>query len=434
MTMPDRRQMLAGSAALAGLAAAGRAGAAQASFPQGFLWGAAVAGYQVEGGNTNADIWLVEHLPHTPFAEKSGDACDQYHLFEQDIALLASFGLNAFRFSLEWSRIEPEPGEFSNAELNHYRRVAAVCREHGVTPVLTYNHFAVPRWFAARGGWEVADSSDLFARYCDKATGAIGDLAGLASTFNEPNIGRLLKYMLPPQVFAMFPGLMHEAAAAAGSKHFSTIQFADQAAILPNLISAHEKAYAAIKAGPGDFPVGLSLAIFDDQAEGKNSMRDAVRAEAYGAWLDAVKRTGDFIGAQTYTRQRWGKDGPLPVPAGVEQNQMHEEFYPDAIGHTVRYAHAATGKPVYVTENGVATEDDSRRVEYIRRALAGVKSAIDDGVPVRGYVQWSLLDNFEWVSGYGPKFGLVAVDRATQKRTPKPSAAFYGAIAKRNSL
>lgn len=434
----DRRTLIAAAgatlAAAAPLASVAQAATGGGAMPPGFLWGAATAGHQVEGNNLNSDIWLLEHLAQTPFKEPSGDACDQYHLYEQDIAMAASFGLNAYRFSLEWARIEPEEGQFSNAELQHYRDVAAACRKHGLTPVLTYNHFTVPRWFAAQGGWENPRSPDLFARFCERSTAAVGDLIGAASTFNEPNIGRLLLTMLPAGLVAQFPNLMAAAAGSIGAKQFSTIQFAPQDVILPNLIAAHDKAYAVIKAGPGDYPVGLSLAMIDEQPAGPGSMFEQARHDRYGAWLQAVQRTGDFIGVQTYSRGRWDAKGLAGPPPGAELTQMGEEFYPEALEATIRYAHKLTAKPVYVTENGIGTQDDTRRVEYIRRALAGVKRCLADGLPVRGYIHWSLLDNFEWVSGYGPKFGLVAVDRATQKRTPKPSAAYYGAIAKRNSI
>lgn len=424
------RGAAAGAAATTLAAGAARAGQGPVAAPPGFLFGAATAGHQVEGNNLNSDIWFLEQLPHTPFAEKSGDACDQYHLYPQDIALLAELGFDAYRFSLEWARIEPEPGMFSNAELQHYRRVAATCREHGVTPVLTYNHYTVPKWFAAQGGFETPQSVDLFARFCERSTAALGDLVGVAGVFNEPNIGLILGEVVPPQLVAQFPDLMQEAARTYGSPRWSTMQFGDQKAMQPNLIAAYEKAYGVIKAGPGDFPVGLSLAMFDDQAAGPGSIRDQMRARFYGPWLEAVRRTGDFIGVQTYTRKVWGPTGELPPPPGARINQMHEEFYPEAIEGSIRYAHAATGKPVYVTENGVATENDAWRVEYIGRALAGVQRCLASGVPVKSYIHWSLLDNFEWVSGYGPKFGLVAVDRATQKRTPKPSAGYLGGLAR----
>jgi len=424
---PSRRAVLATGAAIAAVPAQA---ATPLSFPKGFVWGVATAGHQVEGGNVNSDIWLLEHLKPSPFSEPSGDACDHYHRYEADIALVAKLGFGAYRFSLEWSRIEPEKGQFSRAELDHYIRMAETCHRHGLTPILTFNHFTTPRWFAAQGGWENAEAPALFGRYCAYAVAGLGDLTGLASTLNEPNIGLLLGWILPPQVLSGLRESMAAAAKAAGSDRFSSLMFGRQDAMLPNLIAAHEQGYAAIKAGPGDFPVGASLAIIDDQAVGEGSRRDAKRAECYRPWLDAMRRTADFVGVQTYGRARIDAKGQMEPPAGAELTQMGEEYYPQALEQTIRYAHAATGKPIYVTENGIATEDDTRRVAYISEALRGVKACLDDGLPVRGYVHWSLMDNFEWVFGYRPKFGLVAIDRDTQSRRPKPSALYLGAIAR----
>ena len=429
----SRRALLTAGAALAATPAIG-APAPAGAFPKGFLWGAATAGHQVEGNNVNSDIWLLEQLKPSPFMEPSGDAVDQYHRFESDIALLAKLGLNSYRFSLEWARIEPAKGQFSAAERDHYRRVAAACRQHGLTPVITFNHFTVPRWFAAQGGWENPEAPALFARYCEYAVKGVGDLAGIAGTFNEPNIGLLLHWMLPPFILDQMKQSMVDAAKACGSATFSSAQFGRQDIMLPNLIEGHKQGYAAIKAGPGNFPVGLSLAMMDDQAVGENSRRDEKRAQCYQPWLETLKATGDFVGVQTYSRALIDAKGQIQPPKGVELTQTGEEFSPQALGATIRYAHAATGKPIYVTENGIATENDARRVAYIREALKGVKACLDDGVPVKGYVHWSLLDNFEWVFGYGPKFGLVAVDRATQVRTPKPSAVLLGSIARANRI
>jgi beta-glucosidase len=156
-------------------------------FPRGFLWGTATAAHQVEGNNVYNDNWLLEHVPGTIYAEPSGDACDHYHRYAEDIALLAELGFNMYRFSIEWARIEPEEGEFSRASLE-YRRMLATCHEHGLTPMVTFHHFTSPRWLIAAGGWEDEDTPDKFARYCEHATRHLGDLIGGACTLNEPNI------------------------------------------------------------------------------------------------------------------------------------------------------------------------------------------------------------------------------------------------------
>lgn len=400
-------------------------------YPKGFLWGVSTAGHQVEGSNTNSDIWFLEHVKPSIFKESSNDACDHYQRYAEDIALLAGLGFNCFRFSLEWARIEPAQGEFLFAELEHYRRVMATCREHGVAPMVTFNHGAAPRWFAALGGWENPQAPDLFARFCERATAHCGDLIGVASTLNEPNIGLLLEGWLglPAFILNTQQAMLDAAARAAASNTFSTMLAGHANKTTPILLEAHRKGYAAIKAGRGEFPVGVNLAIMDDQAVGENSLRDRKRAECYEPWLAAAAQN-DYVAVQTYGRSRIDKNGLVAPEAGVELTQTGEEFYPEGLEQTIRYAAKATGKPVYVSENGIATEDDTRRVEYIKRAVAGVERCLADGIDVRSYMHWSLLDNFEWIFGFGPKFGLVAVDRATQKRTAKPSARYLGNIAR----
>ncbi|EGF91020.1 beta-glucosidase A [Asticcacaulis biprosthecium C19] len=430
----DRRSLMAASGALLAANSA-KAGTAKAgySFPNDFLWGAATSGHQVEGNNVNSDMWLLEHLKVSPFKEPSRDADDHYHLFEQDIAMLAKLGLNSFRFSLEWARIEPARGEFSAAEMNHYVQVSQACLKHGVKPVLTYNHYAVPVWFAANGGFEKPEAVDLFARFCEYTTKAIGPYVAVAATFNEPQLGVLLRWMLPGFVIAGMEQAMTDAAKLTATPLFSSIQFGNLERMQPILIAAHHKAYEVIKSGPGDFPVGVTIALHDDQAVGDNSRRDEKRAQCYGPWLEAA-RSCDFIGVQNYSRARIDAKGTVHPDPGAELNQNGEEFWPEALEASIRYAWEQTGKPVYVTENGVSIADDSRRVEFINRAVAGVANCLRDGLPVRSYIHWSLLDNFNWVSGYAKQIGLVAVDRTTQQRTLKPSAVRLGQIAKANRI
>jgi beta-glucosidase len=406
------------------------------AFPKGFLWGAATAAHQVEGNNINSDSWVLEHLKPSMFAEPSNDACDFYHRYAEDIALTASLGLNAFRFSIEWARIEPEPGSYSLAELDHYRRILATCHEHGLTPMVTYWHFTSPRWFAGLGGWENPAAGDHFVRYCERAAKHLGDLIGAAATFNEPNIPLLLKWVfarMPQNPFALAGDAMKAAAKSIGAERFSYFVTSNGEAVRDTMIPAHQRALAAIKSGPGAYPVGVTLAIADEQAVGADSRRDEKRESLYAPWLDAAARS-DFIGVQTYTRARVGKDGDLPPEPGAELTQMGYEFWPEALEQTIRYAASRAKVPVYVTENGVASEDDPRRVEYIERALAGVHKCLADGIDVRGYFHWSLLDNFEWNFGYRPKFGLVEVNRATFARTVKPSGRHLGSIARVSKL
>jgi beta-glucosidase len=404
------------------------------TFPPGFLWGAATAAHQVEGDNINSDLWVLEHIEPTLFAEPSLDACDHYHRFAEDIRLLADLGLNTYRFSIEWARIEPERNYFSLPALEHYRRMLAACHENGVTPMVTFYHFSSPRWFAAMGGWEKPAAADLFVRYCDRSARYLGDLIDFATTFNEPNLPMLLRWLTHIDIpFTTVMRMSKKAARAVGSDRFGCFFLGDGKKLQDMMITAHHGALAALKSGPGSYPVGVNLALQDEQAVGPQSQRDRKCAEVYEPWLCAAARS-DFLGVQTYTRCRVGKRGDLGPESGVELTQMGYEYWPEALEACLRYASAGAGVPLYITENGVSTHDDTRRVDYIRRALTGVLKCLADGIDVRGYIHWSLLDNFEWIMGYRPKFGLFAVDRATQERIAKPSAHYLGEIARRNRI
>jgi beta-glucosidase len=242
--------------------------------------------------------------------------------------------------------------------------------------------------------------------------------------------------MLPPAVWDLGRATLDAAARACGTAKFvaaNVSNLEDIDTMLPIMIAGHKAGRAAIKAARPDLPVGVSLAMLDDQAVGADSLRDARREELYGAWLEAA-RSDDFLGVQNYERARYDAQGRLPPPAGAELNAMGSEIYAASLANAVRYAHTATGLPIMITEHGLGTDNDALRAQFIPAALRELQAAIQDGVPVKGYMHWSLLDNFEWIFGYGPKYGLCAVDRTTFKRTPKPSAAVLGGIARRNSL
>lgn len=351
--------------------------------------------------------------------------------------MVRALGLNCYRFSLEWSRIEPDQGYFSQAMLDHYKAVITGCRQRDITPVVTFNHFAAPRWFAALGGWEVAEAAGRFARYCGHTARALAGDIGYATTLNEPNALRLLPWLrlpFPADYKVKQESMLKAAAKACGSDQFSPFVTGDPRRMLDSTLTAHIQGYAAIKAVRPDLPVGVSLAITDDQAVGPNNKRDEKRRDVYGAWMDVCRQHADFVGVQNYTRQLLDKNGPLPPPANAELGQTGDEIFPSSLEGAIGYAHEATGKPIMITENGVATTDDTLRARYIPQAIASVSRAVRAGTPVLGYVHWSLLDNFEWVFGYGPKFGLVAVNRDTQQRTPKPSAKVFGSIARNNGI
>lgn len=428
--MITRRTMMgAVGAAAAPLAATAKPAPRRA--PDGFLWGTAISAYQSEGGNTNTDVWLLENVKPTVYKDRSGDACDSYHRYAEDVALNAALGFNCYRFGIEWSRIEPSPGEFSNAELDHYQRVLETCHAHGQTPIVTYNHFTSPRWFSERGGWEQPDAPDLFARYCERTTARLGPLIGMATTFNEANIQLLMQVlggMLPKN--PVWAEMLAAGRRATGSPRFTSLVLSDPVVSEPLLLEGHRKAYQAMKAQRSSLPVGVSLTTQEIQAVGENSMAPEIEAKLYGGWLDAARNWADFVGVQTYMRLLYDSKGWVPWPKGAEMTAAGYEFYPQALPATIRWAHRTIGKPIYVTESGIATDDDSRRIAFIDQALDGVRACLDEGIPVHSYLYWSLLDNFEWTSGYGQHFGLVGVDLKTFKRTPKPSAFHLGQRAR----
>jgi len=436
--------MLAGASAAAALAASpvlarpakGTAPVAPRAFPKGFLWGAATAGHQVEGNNVNADVWVLEHVQPTIFSEPSGDACNSFALWATDLDLAKAMGLTAYRFSLEWPRIEPEEGLFSIAMLDHYKAIIEGARARGLTPVVTFNHYTTPRWFATRGGWTNPEAPSFFARFCEKAARHLAAHIGYATTLNEPNIMNVLRVILPPPVFQLQSAMLAAAAKANACAKFAAgnaIDLPDINIATTHLIAGHKAGRAAIKAVRPDLPVGCSLSMFGDEAVGANSVIGGMRAELYGPWLEAV-RGDDFLGVQNYERVLWGSAGRVPAPKGAVLNRSGGEVYAPSLAMAARYAHQVSGCPIMVTEHGVDTTDDTIRAALIPAALAELHKAMAEGLPVLGYVHWSLIDNFEWISGMKGKLGLHAVDPVTFARTPKPSAGVLGAIARANAV
>jgi beta-glucosidase len=426
--MIDRRTLITSTAAA--VAASALSSAAGAKAPPGFLWGTAGAAYQIEGGNVASDLWAMEHVKPTLFPTPSGDADDVYNRFEQDIAMAASFGFNAHRLSIEWSRIEPEQGQISQAGLDYYRRVLETCRKHGLAPVVTYIHATTPRWFAAGGGFTTTDGIAPFVAYCDLVTRHMGDLMEAAATFNEPNINALLSWAPEMRtVFNNLPAVQQAIATALGSPHWQSALTADFRVQQPIMIEAHARAYDAIKAASGGrYPVGICLALIDDQPfNGDMTGVLLKRSQVLTPWLNAP---GDFVGVQNYSSSIVGPTSNMPDPPGTEVTQMGYAYAPQALEAVIRMVATQTRRPIYVTENGIGTEDDTRRVAFIKRAVEGVQNCLADGIDLRSYIHWSLLDNWEWTRGYGPKFGLVAVDRQSFARTPKPSASYLGQVAK----
>ena len=425
------------------------------TFPDGFLWGSAGAAHQTEGGNTNSDWWAHEHARKTNAAEPSLDACDSYNRFAEDWKLVAGSGQNAVRLSIEWARIEPKPGEFSSAELDHYREVIGTARDLGLTTSVTLHHFTNPNWFAKRGGWDSDEAVEVFARFARAATDALGDLLQIVNTINEPSVVAVVGHLMgffPPRV--------------------TDVKTTHRVSV--NLLKAHAAAAEAVR-GSSDAIVGLPLSVLDfhpteDSPAGWKA-RDFMHWSWAGVWLEAL-RTGrvrglsvpdqtipglgghdDFVGIQYYSRfdvhpaalgsagaaadlvpNPVGARPPLPQAGEERRTQMGWLWHPPGLGAVIDEVAEVTGLPIQITENGIATADDDERIEFVTLHLEHVRDAIARGRDVRGYFYWSTLDNFEWNDGYRPTFGLIAVDRETMERRPKPSLAWYGNIARANAL
>lgn len=433
-------------------------------FPEGFMVGAATAAHQVEGNNIHSDYWAMEHMKHTSFNEPSMDAVDHYNRYEEDIHLMAEAGLNTYRFSIEWARIEPEEGKFDQSEIEHYRDVLKCCRDNGIEPVVTMMHFTSPVWVIRNGGWENQSTVDAFARYCKYVVSQLGDMMKYVVTINEANMGlqvaaiaeRYKRQMMEKmkdkknkqkqddnmegtaQVGMNFNTMMKNMfwQGFENKKIFKTRKPQNfVSARTPEgdilVMRAHQAARTAMKETCPHLLIGLSLSLHDIQAVNGGEERAAKEwEEEFTHYLPYIKED-DFFGLQNYTRSIIGPDGIQPVPQGAEITQMDYEFYPQALEHVIRRANEefkSAGKemPILISENGIATSDDTRRIAFIDEATKGVAACIADGIPVIGYCHWSLMDNFEWQKGFSMTFGLIAVVRETMKRIPKESLSFLG--------
>lgn len=438
--------------------------------PEGFLIGAATAAHQVEGNNKNSDYWAMEQMKYAGFNEPSLDAVDHYNRYEEDIRLMAEAGLNAYRFSIEWARIEPEQGVYDENEIAHYRKVLECCRENGLEPIVTMHHFTSPKWLIVQGGWESEATIDAFAKYCAHVVEKLGDLMQYVCTINEANMGLQIAAIAERYKRQMMAKMQAASASAPEADEEkkdaekdkkemdSTVQVGiNMQSMMENMkkqqeenrqvfgtdtpqifvsarsevgdrlvMRAHQAAKAAMKAVRPELKVGLTLSLHDIQAEeGGEELAQKAWEEEFSHYLPYI-REDDFFGLQNYTRSRYGAEGILPAPEGAEMTQMDYENYPQALGNVIRRVHEELDIPIMVTENGIATSDDSLRTAFIQTALEGVEECMAEGIPVLGYMYWSLLDNFEWQKGYSMTFGLIAVDRTTQTRYQKESLRMLG--------
>jgi beta-glucosidase len=420
-------------------------------FPEHFLWGTATAAHQVEGNNINNDWWAFEQRPGAIWhGDRSGLACDWWCNAERDLDLMAEMEHNTHRLSVEWSRIEPEQGIYDSAAVARYRTILLALRQRGIEPMVTLFHFSSPLWLARQGGWRNPKVVDHFRRFVRHTVEQLGDLVTLWCTINEPNVYSALGYFWGDH--------------APGEKSLA-LYFR----VLRHLLQAHAAAYRVIHAQHGSAQVGLvkNVQIFDPLTYGKGTeQRIATLLDhlfngitfravqdglfrfplglgltSHGPLVDSV----DFWGVDYYNRQRVRlcRQGTRlrcllqPTP-GAEvsdygRNGTYGEVYPAGMYRVLKRL-ATLGKPIYITENGLPDADDDQRPRFLLTNLAQVQRAIMEGVAVRGYYHWSLIDNFEWAEGWALRFGLVALDETSQKRTPRPSARLFTEIIRANAI
>lgn len=389
------------------------------TFPDGFLWGTATASHQVEGGNDND--WSAWEAAGGS-KDRSGRACDHWDFatFRRDVALMRTLGMNSYRMSVEWSRVMPRPGEIDRGALAKYRLMLETLKAEGLTTMVTLHHFTNPCWFVAQGGWE-RGSPAPFLRFVDATAQALGDRVDLWATFNEP-IGYAI---LGWAVGIWPPGRKRDVIGAIR--------------VCRKLAAAHNAAYRALKR-IGDTPVGVvhSMIRYEPFTESLSDRAIASFANYAGNQWFLRRTTNDFIGMNYYMRERLHVPSVFPpqLKRAVPEHPTSDfgwEIYPKGICDLLRTLKRYR-VPVYVTENGIADATDEKRATFIREHLRWVHRAIEDGVDVRGYFHWSLVDNFEWAEGYSKKFGLIDVDRDTQERRPRPSAFAYRDIARANAV
>ena len=407
-------------------------------FPAEFLWGAATSSHQVEGNNCWSDWWEYEQsgrLPHV-----SGEACRHYELYEQDFDMARSWGHNAHRFSIEWSRIEPSEGKWNREALEHYRAVIRALKKRGLEPVVTLHHFTNPAWFTHEGGWLRHDSATLFAHYAAYVVENLGQDVKYWLTINEPTV-----YVMQGYINGEWPPCLKASWVKA------LIAFR-------NLAKAHLAAYRALHNFRRDLMVGFAhsapLVVPCDPERKRDRMAAAVRniflnsvfLYLIGARNQNARQAGkclDFIGINYYTRYiirsvGWGIGallGRVCRVAGHNHRGLISdigwEVYPDGL-RIVLEKFSRFGIPLLVTENGVATNDESLRCDFITRHLESLAEALASGVNVIGYLYWTLMDNYEWSLGMNPHFGLAAVDHKTQERHPRPCVEDFGRVCREN--
>jgi len=408
-------------------------------FPKDFFWGAATSSHQIEGGNNNDwsvwekanaerlakeaknkwQDWQKGKFPEMLNSENyiSGRVCDHYNRFQEDFDIAKSLGHNTHRFSLEWSRIEPEEGKFDEKEIEHYRQIIRALRERNIEPFVTLWHWPFPLWLAKKDGFKSKKIIKYFSRYAEKVGSALKDDVKFWLTINEPMVysgNSFFKGVWPP-----------------GEKNlFSYLK------VLMNLIWVHRRAYRTLKKINPDFQIGLAKNNIYFEAYKNRPLNYFLKKCADFWWnflfLNKTWLYLDFIGLNYYFHNRI-RNLKFNQNENKELTDLGWEIYPEGIYHVLKDLKRYK-RPVYITENGLADAEDSRREKFIKEHLAWIHKAIGEGIDVRGYFYWSLLDNFEWDKGFWPKFGLVEVDAKTLERKIRPSAYEYAKICKSNEL
>ncbi|MBP9697758.1 MAG: glycoside hydrolase family 1 protein [Candidatus Moranbacteria bacterium] len=411
-------------------------------FPKGFLWGAATSAHQVEGNTTNDwSEWEKENAErlakeahkkfgHIKYWERlrpeaedpknyiSGIACDHYNRFKEDFDLAKSLHHNAHRFSIEWSRIEPVEGQFDEQALNHYRDVLLALHERGLTPFVTLWHWTMPLWLRDKGGVSSKEFPVYFERYTHFVVSRLNDLVTFWIPLNEPTsviAGSYTTGQWPPQKKSYFTA--HR--------------------VYKILADSHKRAYRVIHEINPNAQVGLANLLHSFEPYHEHSFFDTlmIRFSHFFTneyFLRLTKGTHDFLTAQYYFHNRF--KFPRKVHLGDKPiNDLGWEIYPKGIYNVLKELHQYN-LPIYITENGLADAFDDYRIDFIRDHLLWIHQAIEDGVDVRGYFYWSLLDNFEWDKGFWPRFGLIAVDYEDQERIVRKAALFYAQICQENAL
>ncbi len=403
-------------------------------FPHNFFWGAATSAYQVEGNNFNSD-WS-EWEKRVAVKEPCGEACRHYELYRCDFDLAGLLNHNCHRLSIEWSRIEPEEGRFSEKEIGHYRDVILALKERNLEPVVTLHHFTNPVWFAKSGGWENKKATFYFTRYVRRITEELSDKVSFWVTINEPMIYVYHGYisgLWPPQKKSFLKSRDVEINLAAGHIQAYRLMHAiyrEKNLPAPRISIAHNmQAF-----------VPCSPAL-------KNRLAVYLRNRLYNfEILDRLARgrSLDFIGLNYYTRslaeaRGWFisnllLDNCRSNHHPLKKNDMGWDIYPEGLYQLLIALKKRYSLPVFILENGICIKDDSARWNFIYEHLKSVSRALDKGVDVLGYIYWSLLDNYEWDRGFGPRFGIVGVDYNTYKRTIRESAKRFALVCKTGIL